>query len=71
VNPVVSAFVIASGLFAIAGAYFDWDRFMNFNRRSRLIVALFGRAGARVFYGLLGVALVVFGTSSALGLLKK
>lgn len=42
------------GLFCLAGAWKNWDWFMN-NRRARLIVALLGRTGARWFYGLLGL----------------
>jgi hypothetical protein len=52
--------LVGAGAFSIAGAAKDWDFFMN-NRRARLIVAILGREGARVFYGLLGSAFVVGG----------
>ncbi len=49
---------IAGGIFSIAGALFNWDWFMN-NSRARGIVDLLGREGARVFYGLLGVFVLI------------
>lgn len=63
-------FIVAAGGFSIAGAVFDWDFFMN-SRRARLFVHLFGRMGARIFYGLLGAALVVVGLASTLGALTR
>lgn len=53
------AFVLAGG-FSIAGAWFNWDWFMN-GTRSRGIVDLFGREGARIFYGLLGAFVLILG----------
>jgi drug/metabolite transporter superfamily protein YnfA len=52
-------FIFAGG-FSIAGAYFNWDWFMN-NRRAWLFVKLLGRGGARVLYSLLGGFLIVVG----------
>ena len=52
--------VMFAGVFSIAGAVKDWDWFMN-NRRAALFVSLFGRQGARVFYGVLGVVLIGLG----------
>ena len=48
----------AVGLFSIAGALFDWDFFMT-SRRATLFVRLLGRQGARVFYLLLGMTIIV------------
>jgi Immunity protein 17 len=53
-------FSIFAGCFSMAGAYFNWDWFMK-NSRAWLFVKLFGRNGARVFYGLLGAYLVTLG----------
>jgi hypothetical protein len=50
--------LIAFGLFSIAGALFDWDWFME-DRRARFIVKILGRSGARVFYVLLGIAMII------------
>ncbi len=47
-----------AGAFAIAGAVFDWDFFME-NRKAALWVRLFGRNGARVFYVILGLVIIV------------
>ncbi len=52
--------IMAAGGFSIAGAVGDWDFFMH-NRKARIWVALLGRGGARVFYGILGSALMVGG----------
>lgn len=62
-------FIALCGVFSICGAAFDADWFMN-HRKARLFVSLFGRVGARIFYGLLGSGLVVLGTSLALGFVK-
>lgn len=48
------------GLFSIAGAVFNWDFFFS-NRKARVFVRLLGRTGARIFYGILGIAIIVMG----------
>ena len=58
--------LVAAGIFSICGAVFDWDWFMN-NRRARFFVSIFGRNGARVFYIVLGMLLIVFGILLASG----
>jgi drug/metabolite transporter superfamily protein YnfA len=60
VRIISGLFYMAAGLFAMAGAYFDWDWFMN-NRRAWLFVKLFGRGGARIAYGFLGGFIVLLG----------
>jgi hypothetical protein len=69
VHPIGLALIIDGGSFSIAGAYFNWDWFMN-SRKARPIVAIFGRAGARIFYALIGVALTMLGLLFAIGVLK-
>jgi hypothetical protein len=59
----------ACGLFAICGAGFDWEWFMN-HRKARFVSTIFGRAGARVFYMLLGTGLVVVGLLMAAGIVQ-
>jgi hypothetical protein len=61
---IIPWLVVGAGLFSVAGAVLDWDWFMN-SRRAWLIVKLFGRGGARVFYGLLGAVLAVMGFALA------
>jgi len=51
---------VLGGVFSIVAAVLDWDWFMN-NYRARLFVSLFGRTGARIFYVILGIGLIVFG----------
>ncbi|MGN1416446.1 MAG: Imm17 family immunity protein [Oscillospiraceae bacterium] len=48
------------GLFSIAGAVFDWDFFFS-NSKARVFVRLLGRTGARIFYGILGIAIIIMG----------
>lgn len=67
-NPLGLLFV-AAGAFSILGAAMDWDFFMN-SRRAWLIVKIFGRNGARVFYGLLGAGIAVLGILFTLGIIK-
>jgi small neutral amino acid transporter SnatA (MarC family) len=52
--------IAGGGLFSIAGAVFNWDWFMN-NDRAQPFVNFFGREGARVFYVVLGLVLIVLG----------
>jgi len=61
-------FFMAAGVFAICGAAFDWDFFMN-SRKAALFVRFLGRNGARVFYGLLGAVIVVLGGLMAAGVI--
>ena len=59
-------FLVAVGAFSMAGGIYNWDWFMN-NRRARFIVKIFTRKGARIFYGSLGLILVVAGILVRLG----
>jgi len=67
-NPIGLIFN-AAGIFAICGAVFDWDFFMN-SRKAWLFVTIFGRNGARVVYVLLGFFLNVLGALFLFGILK-
>ena len=60
---------VGAGLFALAGAGFDWDWFME-SRKARFFTAILGRNGARVAYMLLGVALIVMGALMAVGVIQ-
>ncbi|MEM9534084.1 MAG: immunity 17 family protein [Cyanobacteria bacterium P01_E01_bin.45] len=60
---------VGIGAFTLCGAVMDWDWFMN-SRRARFFVKVFGRAGARVVYGLLGAAFVTFGLLTVLGVIQ-
>jgi hypothetical protein len=67
-NPI-GLVLVAAGLFSICGAVFDWDWFIN-SYKARFFVSIFGRNGARIFYGILGLVIVVMGTLLTLGILK-
>jgi purine-cytosine permease-like protein len=67
-NPI-GLLLVAGGIFSVCGAAFDWDFFIN-SRKARFFVTVFGRTGARIFYGVLGLAVVVMGALITLGILK-
>lgn len=67
-NPA-GLFLMAAGIFSIAGAALDWDWFIT-SRKARLFVSLFGRDGARIFYGLLGTVVTVIGLLITLGVIE-
>ena len=52
--------LVAVGLFSFAGGLFNWNWFMN-TRRAKALVRAIRPAGARVFYMLLGIVVIVFG----------
>ena len=60
----ISLLPMASGIFAILGAFFQWSFFMN-HRKAQFFIKLLGVQGTRVFYGVLGVALLIFGVLMA------
>ena len=51
---------ILAGFFAIAGAAFNWDWFMQ-DPNANVFVHLLGRTGARVFYIILGISVIFIG----------
>ena len=68
-NPI-GLIIIGAGIFSICGAVFDWDWFIN-SRKARFLVATFGRNGARIFYGVLGILIAMLGLLITLGVLKN
>jgi len=62
-------FFVGAGVFALCGAVFNWDFFMN-HRKAEFLSSIAGRTGARVFYGLLGTGLSVFGVLVLLGIVE-
>ncbi len=53
---------IAAGVFTVVAAACDWDWFMQ-GRKAKFFVDYLGRDGARVFYGVLGIAIILLGLS--------
>jgi small neutral amino acid transporter SnatA (MarC family) len=60
---------LAAGGFSIVSAVQDWDWFLQ-SRKARLFVNLMGRKGARIFYGILGLALVALGAALLAGIIE-
>ncbi|KPK77484.1 MAG: hypothetical protein AMJ79_03020 [Phycisphaerae bacterium SM23_30] len=67
-NPV-GFFLIALGLFGLAGAAFNWNWFMQ-SRKARFLTTMMGRSGARVFYMLLGAFIVTMGILILVGAIQ-
>lgn len=59
---IASVFAFLAGLFCILAAVYDWDWFFE-NYKAKPFVALFGRDGARMFYGILGLIIIILGFS--------
>ncbi len=55
---VIVLFIV--GVITLLGSIFDWDFYFE-SRKARFFVDIFGRKGARIFYGILGTALIVLG----------
>ena len=64
----VDVLLILAGAFSLLGGILDWDWFMN-GRKAQLIVKLFKRTGARVFYGLIGIVLIAAGLLPLFGVM--
>jgi hypothetical protein len=56
----------ALGLFCCSAAIFNWDWYYEL-QKARWIQSLCGRTGARVFFGILGLGLIVLGSAIATG----
>ena len=57
-TPLTGALLVGSGMFSMLGAVCNWEWFFN-DCRARLFVRCFGREGARIFYFLLGLGLLI------------
>ncbi len=64
----ISLVVVFAGLFAVVCAAMDFDWFME-HRKARLIVKLFTRNGARIFYVIAGLLLSAVGVLLFLGII--
>lgn len=65
----VGAVAIAIGLFVSSAALFNWDWYYQLHK-ARWIESIWGRSGARVFFGILGLGLIVLGAAIATGMLS-
>lgn len=60
---------MAAGIFALSGAGFNWDWFMN-HRKARFWTNILGRTGVRIFYGLFGLGFTVLGFLMIIGMVN-
>jgi hypothetical protein len=57
---VIGLVLVAAGTFTVVGGAAGWEWFMN-HPRVAFMAWLFGRTGARVFYIVLGLAVIALG----------
>jgi hypothetical protein len=57
---LIGMVLVASGLLSVFSGVSGWEWFLA-HRKTAPMVALLGRAGARVFYVLLGLAVIALG----------
>lgn len=60
---VFGSLFMAIGLFSIIGALANWDYLIH-HIKTKLLLKLIGRTGARIFYVVLGLALFLIGLLS-------
>jgi hypothetical protein len=68
-NPL-GLLLVAAGLFGAAGGIFDWEWFMN-SHKARFMSTILTRTGARIFYVILGLGIVVLGTLITMGVIQE
>ena len=66
---IIGAAVALAGLFSVVCAAKDYDWFME-SRKAKAALWLLGRAGARMFYIVLGAVLIVVGVCLAFGVVR-
>ena len=66
---VMGIALLVAGVFSILGGVLNWDWFMN-HRKAQFVCSICGRGGARIFYVVLGAALVTFGVLLATGVIR-
>ena len=66
---IIGVAIALAGLFSVVCAAKDYDWFMG-NQKAKAAMWLLGRTGARIFYIVLGAALVVVGVCLVFGVLR-
>lgn len=71
INPdvFVGSVAIGLGLLVCSAAVFNWEWYYRLHK-ARWIESICGRGGARVFFVILGIGLIVLGVSIATGILS-
>jgi hypothetical protein len=62
----VGSVAIVIGAFALVAAVLNWDWYYQLDK-ARWLESWCGRSGMRVFYGLLGIVLIMLGSAIAMG----
>lgn len=57
---IAKILVFGGGIFSILASVLNLNFFFE-NRRAKIFVTIFGRTGARVFYIILGIFIIVLG----------
>ncbi len=55
---LMSVIALVVGLYAIIASVLNFEFFFN-NKKAQRMVNVFGRKGARIFYGILGLLLIL------------
>ena len=63
---LIYVLLFIGGLITLLGAILNWTWIFR-SRRSKSIVSTFGLSGARIIYGIVGLALMVLSVLSMLG----
>ncbi len=63
---MMALILVPIGGFTVTCAALDLDFFMN-HRKARLVAAILGRTGPRIFYGILGTGMALMGMGVAVG----
>jgi len=64
----IGLLVVVGGLFTAGCGIFDWEWVMT-SRRARFLSQLITRTGARAFYAVVGVGMIVVGTLMTIGVI--
>lgn len=62
-NLILQIFIFGAGIFSIVSSIFNFDFYFE-SRKASFFVSIFGRNGARVFYGMLGLFLIILGVKA-------
>ncbi len=65
-NWILGGVFIASGLFSLIASIKNWNFFFQ-GFKTRWITSIIGRNGARIFYGILGIAIIIVGLLAFIG----
>jgi len=59
-STIFAILFMAIGMFSTFSSLLNWDFFFN-SSKAKFILSIFGRQGARIFYGLIGITIFSIG----------